>query len=284
MRQVGARDEARLVADYERCGRRCCCREYLKFLKPVSMKMAKTQKATLDPSKISGRCGRLMCCLRYEDQTYEELLLRLPRRNAWVRTAAGLTGRVAEVQVLTQLVRLTLPDTRALVVANEEIVERDLPAPAGGPLAGAPEASGPGVAGPGPSSPMGRERQPRQDSQPSAADDQAPASRAGDRPEGQSDQSRPAEPAAEGAFPSTVPSPPAPGRADVPDQRALPPGRRRRRRRRQRKGGQPPARPTPTDAGPAGGGPAAGPQADQDRSRPRGEDTSQRLTSPGDPA
>src|SRR6185503_170241 len=61
MRQVGARDEARLVADYERCGQHCCCKNFLKVLKPVSMKSAKTQKATLDPLKISGRCGRLMC-------------------------------------------------------------------------------------------------------------------------------------------------------------------------------------------------------------------------------
>lgn len=80
MRQVGARDEARLVGDYERCGQRCCCQEFLKHLKPVSMRMAKMQKATLDPSKISGRCGRLMCCLRFEDATYDELRKTLPRR------------------------------------------------------------------------------------------------------------------------------------------------------------------------------------------------------------
>ena len=61
MRQVGARDEARLVADYERCGQRCCCQQFLQYLRPVSMRMAKTQKATLDPTKISGRCGRLKC-------------------------------------------------------------------------------------------------------------------------------------------------------------------------------------------------------------------------------
>jgi hypothetical protein len=79
-RQVGARDEARLVADYERCGEYCCCKNFLKVLKPISMKAAKTQKATLDPLKISGRCGRLMCCLRYEEQTYDELKKNLPHR------------------------------------------------------------------------------------------------------------------------------------------------------------------------------------------------------------
>jgi cell fate regulator YaaT (PSP1 superfamily) len=128
MRQVGARDEARLVADYERCGMQCCCQRFLKDLKPVSMRMAKTQKATLDPSKISGRCGRLMCCLRYEDAGYEELRKRLPRKNTWVRTKHTL-GRVIETQILTQLVRLALPDDTQVVVANEEILERDVAPP-----------------------------------------------------------------------------------------------------------------------------------------------------------
>ena len=131
MRQVGARDEARLMADYERCGRRCCCQEFLKFLKPVSMRMAKTQKATLDPAKISGRCGRLMCCLRYEDAVYSDLQAALPGRNTWVRTADGTVGKVVELQVLTQLVRLILSDREHVVVAIEEIVERDVPEPSG---------------------------------------------------------------------------------------------------------------------------------------------------------
>ena len=139
MRQVGARDEARLVGDLERCGRPCCCQRFLKDLKPVSMRMAKTQKATLDPSKISGRCGRLMCCLRYEDQGYEELRKKLPRKNTYVRTASA-TGRVVDMQILTQLVRLGLSDNTQVVVANEEIVERDLPAPPGPLQPGAPAA------------------------------------------------------------------------------------------------------------------------------------------------
>lgn len=128
MRQVGARDEARLNADYERCGRQCCCQAYLKDLRPVSMRMAKTQKATLDPNKISGRCGRLMCCLRYEDDGYKELRARLPRRNTWVR-AGEYVGRVVDAQILTQLVKLARPDGTYVVVACEEITERDLPAP-----------------------------------------------------------------------------------------------------------------------------------------------------------
>lgn len=129
MRQIGARDEARLLADYERCGRQCCCREFLKLLKPISMRMAKVQKATLDPAKISGRCGRLLCCLRYEDKTYEELRKKLPKRNTWVRTADEVVGKVLETQIITQLVRLELTDKRQTVVPNEEIVERGLTAP-----------------------------------------------------------------------------------------------------------------------------------------------------------
>jgi cell fate regulator YaaT (PSP1 superfamily) len=72
MRQIGVRDEAKLLADYGDCGIPVCCNTHLVVMPPVSMKMAKLQKATLDPTKISGRCGRLKCCLRYEFETYEQ--------------------------------------------------------------------------------------------------------------------------------------------------------------------------------------------------------------------
>ncbi len=111
MRQIGARDEARIVADFEKCGQHCCCRQFLKVLRPVSMRSAKIQKATLDPGKISGRCGRLMCCLRYEDQTYDELRKQLPNRNTRVTTADG-PGRVINTQIITQLVIVELESTR----------------------------------------------------------------------------------------------------------------------------------------------------------------------------
>ena len=103
MHQVNDREEARLVADYERCGQYCCCKNFLKVLKPVSMRSAKVQKATLDPQKISGRCGRLMCCLRYEDKTYDELRKKLPHRKTLVETEDGV-GIVLNTQILTQLV------------------------------------------------------------------------------------------------------------------------------------------------------------------------------------
>jgi cell fate regulator YaaT (PSP1 superfamily) len=103
MRQIGSRDEAKLLGDVESCGQECCCKRFLKFLKPVNMRMAKMQKATLDPSKISGYCGRLKCCLRYEDKTYTELKSQLPRKNTRVKTIHG-EGKVVDTQILTQLV------------------------------------------------------------------------------------------------------------------------------------------------------------------------------------
>jgi cell fate regulator YaaT (PSP1 superfamily) len=110
MKQVGSRDEARLTADYEKCGQHCCCKQFLKVLKPISMKNAKIQKATLDPLKISGRCGRLMCCLRYEESTYDDLRKRLPKKKTVVTTPDG-TGIVIDTQILTQLVLVRLDAT-----------------------------------------------------------------------------------------------------------------------------------------------------------------------------
>ncbi|MGD2094155.1 MAG: regulatory iron-sulfur-containing complex subunit RicT, partial [Phycisphaerales bacterium] len=103
MRQIGSRDEAKLLGDVENCGQQCCCQRFLKLLKPVNMRMAKMQKATLDPAKISGYCGRLKCCLRYEDGTYTELKKRLPKKNTKVKTKHG-RGKVIDLQILTQLV------------------------------------------------------------------------------------------------------------------------------------------------------------------------------------
>ncbi len=92
MRQIGSRDEAKLLGDMESCGQRCCCIRFLKTLKPVNMRMAKLQKATLDPAKISGYCGRLKCCLRYEDKTYTELKKLMPPRNTRVKTPSKASG------------------------------------------------------------------------------------------------------------------------------------------------------------------------------------------------
>jgi cell fate regulator YaaT (PSP1 superfamily) len=120
MRQIGSRDEAKLLGDVESCGQRCCCIRFLKSLKPVNMRMAKLQKATLDPAKISGYCGRLKCCLRYEDQTYTELKKLLPYRNTRVKTRLG-EGKVIDYQILAQLVVVELDNGTKTVVPREEI-------------------------------------------------------------------------------------------------------------------------------------------------------------------
>jgi len=120
MRQIGSRDEAMLLGDVETCGQECCCKRFLKALKPVNMRMAKMQKATLDPSKISGYCGRLKCCLRYEDETYTDLKKRLPKKGAIVKTPSG-QGKVVNVQILTQLVMVMFEDGKRIAVPVEEI-------------------------------------------------------------------------------------------------------------------------------------------------------------------
>ena len=117
LRQVGSRDEARLLGDYDTCGRELCCKNFLKVLQPVSMRMAKLQGTTLDPSKISGRCGRLKCCLRYEDVGYRELAKRLPKVDTLVLTEWG-PGRVVDVMVLTQLVKVVLKESERTVAIN----------------------------------------------------------------------------------------------------------------------------------------------------------------------
>jgi len=128
MRQIGSRDEAKILGDVESCGQQCCCQRFLKLLKPVNMRMAKMQKATLDPSKISGYCGRLKCCLRYEDKTYIELKRRLPKKNTEVETKYG-QGKVVDTQILTQLVMVELGDGRRVSVTLEELDAGSLPAP-----------------------------------------------------------------------------------------------------------------------------------------------------------
>lgn len=100
LRQIGVRDEAKKVGGLGPCGRPCCCNAFLEDFVPVSIKMAKEQSLSLSPTKISGLCGRLMCCLHYEQETYHEMRSRLPHVGAKVRTPDG-AGEVCEVEVLT---------------------------------------------------------------------------------------------------------------------------------------------------------------------------------------
>jgi cell fate regulator YaaT (PSP1 superfamily) len=121
MRQIGVRDEAKLLADYGDCGKPVCCNTHLTSMPPVSMKMAKLQKATLDPSKISGRCGRLKCCLRYEFDTYEELQRELPPVGAEVITSFG-RARVLGQEILAQQVLVQTEDERKLLLDLKEVL------------------------------------------------------------------------------------------------------------------------------------------------------------------
>jgi cell fate regulator YaaT (PSP1 superfamily) len=128
MRQIGVRDEAKLLADYGDCGKPVCCNTHLSRMPPVSMRMAKVQKTTLDPSKISGRCGRLKCCLRYEFDTYQALERELPAVGSKVVTQRG-QGRVLAQEVLAQKIVVELEDHRRIVAGKDDIlgVEKSRP-------------------------------------------------------------------------------------------------------------------------------------------------------------
>lgn len=123
MRQIGVRDEAKLLADYGDCGKPVCCNTHMVTMPPVSMRMAKLQKSTLDPSKISGRCGRLKCCLRFEQDVYEEFQISLPPVGSRVLTQKG-QGRVLAQEVLARRLLIEFEDGRRLPVAASEILTR----------------------------------------------------------------------------------------------------------------------------------------------------------------
>jgi cell fate regulator YaaT (PSP1 superfamily) len=123
MRQIGVRDEAKLLADYGDCGKPVCCNTHMAVMPPVSMRMAKLQKSTLDPSKISGRCGRLKCCLRFEQDVYEEFQKQLPSPGTRVVTAKG-QGRVLAQEILARKVLVEFEDGRRIIIAAEEILTR----------------------------------------------------------------------------------------------------------------------------------------------------------------
>lgn len=123
MRQIGVRDEAKLLADYGDCGKPVCCNTHMSVMPPVSMRMAKLQKSTLDPSKISGRCGRLKCCLRFEQDVYEEFQKQLPPNGARVLTRKG-QGKVLAQEILARKVLVEFEDGRRIMVPADEIVSR----------------------------------------------------------------------------------------------------------------------------------------------------------------
>lgn len=229
MRQVGARDEARLVADYERCGQQCCCKNFLKVLAPVSMRSAKQQKATLDPLKISGRCGRLMCCLRYEDTTYKELKANLPHRKTRVGTMEG-PGIVMDGQILTQLVKIKLEhDNRIIAVPVEELMDPNdcpdptaIPEPEPIPAADPPKRSRRRKRRRGSGGQPAEQGTTQQDSEAQPTEEQGTDGRRRRRRRGGGKKTATQSPAPEAA---------------ASDEQSAPKKKRRRRRRRRRSGG-----------------------------------------------
>jgi cell fate regulator YaaT (PSP1 superfamily) len=122
MRQIGIRDEAKLLADFGDCGQEVCCSRFLSKMPPVSMKMAKLQRASLDPTKISGRCGRLKCCLRYEFETYESLAEELPPIGSKILTRDGECHVIAQDILAGQLI-VNTDDRRRIMVPAGDVVQ-----------------------------------------------------------------------------------------------------------------------------------------------------------------
>ena len=123
LRQIGVRDESRMIGGFGICGRPFCCNTFLTDFQPVSFKMAKDQGLSLNPTKISGTCGRLMCCLKYEQDTYEHLLRVTPKVGAIVDTPEG-KGRVIENNLITGMLKVSLdrrPDAAPLSINRHSV-------------------------------------------------------------------------------------------------------------------------------------------------------------------
>jgi len=122
LRQIGVRDEAKMLGGLGICGQPFCCHRFMGEFQPVSIKMAKEQSLSLNPTKISGTCGRLMCCLKYEQNCYEELLKVTPKVGAVIKCADG-KGVVEEANILTGRLRVRIENTDAVVIVNKNDVE-----------------------------------------------------------------------------------------------------------------------------------------------------------------
>jgi cell fate regulator YaaT (PSP1 superfamily) len=138
MRQVGVRDEAKMVGGIGSCGRELCCSTFLPKFAPVSIKMAKNQNLALNPTKVSGQCGRLKCCLVYEDANYVEAAKLLPRSGKRVTTPEGV-GRVGDVDVLRERVRVYFEDQPPKVFSASEVSVLAPPEAPPRPRDGAPQ-------------------------------------------------------------------------------------------------------------------------------------------------
>ena len=136
LRQIGVRDEAKMLGGLGICGRPFCCSQFLSEFQPVSTKMAKTQSRSLNPTKISGSCGRLMCCLRYEQEAYEDLVKHVPKNGAFVQTEEGY-GNVVQVNLLRRKIKVKIDGDGDEVIKSYDADEVAV-IPGGRPKAGEP--------------------------------------------------------------------------------------------------------------------------------------------------
>ena len=265
LRQIGVRDKAKMVG-----GRPFCCREFLDDFQPVSIKMAKTQNLSLNPTKISGTCGRLMCCLKYEQEAYEDLLKTSPKNESFVDTVDG-RGTVVDVNLLKQTVRVRMEDapdtintyknTEIVVLRNGKAKKNDPPIPKDlAPLSSLPKIvkkrepmpealpevmfQGESLTAEKPAQPPVQEAAPQR----SRRRRRKPQ---GERPEGQKPAEKPAEKPQKAEKPEKTEKPDKPRQEKKPrpEGESAPAGEtpHRRRRRRPRGGSKPGG--TPPEAG-----------------------------------
>ena len=264
LRQIGVRDEAKMLGGLGICGRPFCCSQFLDEFQPVSIKMAKTQNLSLNPTKISGTCGRLMCCLKYEQEAYEDLLKTSPKNESFVDTVDG-RGTVVDVNLLKQTVRVRMEDapdtintyknTEIVVLRNGKAKKNDPPIPKDlAPLSSLPKIvkkrepmpealpevmfQGESLTAEKPAQPPVQEAAPQR----SRRRRRKPQ---GERPEGQ----KPAEKPAEKPQKAEKPDKPRQEKKPRPEGESAPAGEtpHRRRRRRPRGGSKPGG--TPPEAG-----------------------------------
>ena len=303
MKQIGVRDEAKVLGDVADCGRELCCRTFLTKLQPISMRMAKVQKTTLDPAKISGRCGRLKCCLRYEYDAYLSLRESLPRSGARVQHERGL-GIVSTMDILSQMVTVVFDE------GERDMVHVETLSPAGPDAPPPPRWDRQPAGRPADRSPPSDTKRRESDSRPDRADGarrEELATEATEATDERGPESGPAEPAPDpavaetsGAEPSTGvpestddrevagprPAGDAPGRSRDGAERGRPPaggrrqGQRRRRGPRDRRSDDAPDAGRRTSSDPADGG--RGGRRGRGRRRSEGGPSgSQRPSAPG---
>ncbi len=250
LHQIGVRDQARLVGGFGSCGRELCCCAWLPDFKPTAIRMAKEQGLSLNPTKVSGLCGRLLCCLRYEYDTYLELREGCPARGARVTTGVG-KGKVTEVNLLAQSVQVELEDgTRDWYAVAElegapvrradagDADDGDEALLAASPARRRPRSSVRMAAVATEAKPDESETQPSAESAPAPSEGEARKPGARRRPRRRSSEARKGEPAPAAAGPPASDGAPSVGAEAGGDGAGKPkPSRSRRRRRRPRKSG-----------------------------------------------